>query len=115
LRGRKGKTIGRARPGNEADMRLRELEPDQIELTVSLSQAKKLYLALFRQLHKKGASAFEDFDEDDMLLTLQTYLQRRAREAGVDGTIHAQWDAFLGVVDAPSCEERFSRRQAGNP
>lgn len=96
-------------------MRLRELQPDQIELALSLSQVKKLYLALFRQLHEKGASAFEEFDEDDMLLTLQSYLQRRAREAGVDGTIHSEWDAFLGVVDAPSCEQRFSRRQTEQP
>lgn len=92
-------------------MLLREKAGDQIDLTVSLSQLKKLYLALFRQLHRSGPDAFDAFDEDDMLMTLQSYLQRRARESGVDCTDHAQWDAFLGVEDAPSCAARFAQRR----
>ncbi|MGE0480547.1 MAG: hypothetical protein AB7Q17_08755 [Phycisphaerae bacterium] len=92
-------------------MLLREQSDDQVELRVSLSQLKKIYLALFRQLHQSTPANFDDFDEDDMLSTVQNYLQRRAAVAGVDGTDHAQWDAFLGVVDAPSCEQRMSRRR----
>lgn len=89
-------------------MFLKQHEPDAIELRLSLSQIKKLYVALFHQLHRDGAAALDDLDEDDMLLTLQTYLQRRAREAEVDGTIHSEWERFLGIVDAPSCAMRFA-------
>ncbi len=92
-------------------MLLKHLDSDRIDLTVSLSQLKKLYLALFRQLHAGGPGAFEEFDEDDMLLTLQQYLQRRAREEGVDIADHSAWDTFLGVKEAPSCEARFAGRR----
>lgn len=92
-------------------MLLREKSAQQIDLTCSLAQVKKLYLALFRQLHAGGAGAMAAFDDDDdMLLTLQTYLQRRAKQQDVDCTDHAQWDAFLGVDDAPPCEVRFANR-----
>ncbi len=91
-------------------MLLREKAPDQIELTLSLSQLKKLYVALFKQLHSAGMAALDDIDEDDMLLTLQTYIQRRASQAGVDGTIHSDWERFLGIIDAPSCDARFRDR-----
>lgn len=93
-------------------MLLRETDADAVQLTVSLSQLKKLYLALFRQLHSASLEDFDALDEDDMLLTLQTFLQGKASQAGVDATIHSEWDRFLGVVDAPSCETRFARRAA---
>ena len=93
-------------------MYLRQKEADLIELGLSLSQMKKLYVALFRRLHDGGLN-IDDIDEDDMLLTIQTYLQRRAREAGVDCTNHALWEAFLDINDAPSCEARFSDRASG--
>lgn len=93
-------------------MVLREKEPNLIDLGVSLSQLKKLYVALFRQLHAGGALNIDELDEDDMLLTLQTYLQRRARGAGVDCTNHALWEAFLDIKDAPSCEQRFANRSS---
>lgn len=92
-------------------MMLRQKDPEQIDLSVSLSQLKKLYVALFRQLHDSGPAGMDDLDEDDMLMTLQTYLQRRAREAGVDATIHSQWEAFLGMSGQPTCEQRFADRQ----
>jgi hypothetical protein len=90
-------------------MLLREHGRDAIELQVTLSQLKKVYVGLFRQLHHCSAVDFDALDEDDMLLTLQTYLQRRAGESGVDCTNHSAWDAFLGV-EAPSCEVRFADR-----
>ena len=93
-------------------MFLKQRDGQTVELVLSLSQLKKIYLALFRQLHAGGAEAFDALDEDDMLMTLQTYLQKRALEAGVDATNHAAWDAFLGVADAPSCEVRFAKRNA---
>lgn len=93
-------------------MLLKEHSSDSVELRVSLSQLRKLYLALFRQLHGRGLAAIDELDEDDMLLTLQMYLQRKAREAGVDCTDHSAWDAFLGVEDAPSCADRFRDRAA---
>lgn len=93
-------------------MLLRQTDRDTVELSLSLSQLKKLYVALFRQLHNAGPAGFDDLDEDDMLLTLQTYLQRRAAEQGVDCTIHRDWEAFLGISEAPSCEQRFASRNA---
>lgn len=92
-------------------MLLKQKNGETIELNVSLSQLKKIYIALFRQLHGASAADFDALDEDDMLLTLQTYLQRIAGEQGVDGTIHSEWEAFLGNHDAPSCEERFANRR----
>ena len=92
-------------------MLLKQKNDETIELNVSLSQLKKIYVALFRQLHGTSAADFDALDEDDMLLTLQTYLQRTAGEQGVDGTIHSQWEALLGIDDAPSCEDRFAQRQ----
>ncbi len=91
-------------------MRLKQAGDDSIELRLSLSQVKKIYLALFRQLHKAGADGFDALDEDDMLLTLQTYLQNQARQAGVDATNHAEWDAFLGACDGPDCPRRRTGR-----
>ncbi|MFO0837028.1 MAG: hypothetical protein U1D55_00755 [Phycisphaerae bacterium] len=91
-------------------MRLQERGSDEIQLSASLSQIKKLYLALFRQLHASSLRDFDALDEDDMLLTLQSYLQRRAAQAGVDCTNHAAWDAFLGNDDAPGCERRLADR-----
>ncbi len=93
-------------------MFLREDEDETIVLRLSLSQVKKIYLALFRQLHASNLGDFDALDEDDMLLTLQSYLQRRAAQAGVDGTDHRQWDAFLGVPQASTCEQRFSNRKS---
>lgn len=93
-------------------MLLKQRDGSHVELLLSLSQLKKLYLALFRQLHAAGPEAFEEFDEDDMLLTLQTYLQQRATAEGVDVTNHADWERFLGVLDAPSCEQRFANRRS---
>lgn len=91
-------------------MFLREIPGQPVELGVSVAQLKKIYLALFRQLHDSSFHDFDELDEDDMLLTIQTYLQRKAREQGVDCTDHAAWEAYLGVKDAPSCEQRFSNR-----
>jgi hypothetical protein len=90
-------------------MLLRERDPGSIELQVSLSQLKKLYVSLFRRLHDGGAAAMlDDMDEDDMLLTLQTYLQRRAAQAGVDATIHSEWEKFLGIHGAAGCATRHA-------
>jgi hypothetical protein len=90
-------------------MFLREIPGQPIELGMSLEQLKKIYLALFHRLHS-DFSAIDELDADDMLLTIQTFLQRKAREAGVDCTNHADWEAFLGVRAAPSCAERFAGR-----
>lgn len=92
-------------------MLIREKDAESIELHVSLNQVKKLYTALFRRLHDASPADFDELDEDDMLTTLQTYLQRRAAAAGFDGTNHAEWEAFLEMKDMPSCEERFRDRR----
>ena len=92
-------------------MLLKQKDDETIELNVSLSQLKKIHVALFPQLHEASTSDFDALDEDDMLLTLQTYRQRKAGEQGVDGTSHSEWEAVLGNSDALSCEERFAERQ----
>lgn len=91
-------------------MFLRGHASGEVELRVSLAQLKTLYLSLFRQLHSAGPEAFDALDEDDMLLTLQQYLQQQAKAAGVDCTDHAAWEAFLGVNEAPSCAARLGQR-----
>lgn len=84
-------------------MLLREREDGMVDLVVSLSQLKTIYGSLFRQLHGSSAEAIEALDEDDMLLTLQSYLQKRARQDGVDATQHAEWAEFLGFENGPKC------------
>lgn len=93
-------------------MLIREKGDQTVELHVSLNQMKTLYVALFRRLHDLSTVEFDELDEDDMLTTLQLYLQRRAAAAGVDCTNHAAWETFLGVKDAPSCEDRFADRKS---
>jgi hypothetical protein len=83
-------------------MLLRERDAEAVELRLSLRQLKRIYVAMFRQLHESDAAGFDALDEDDMLMTIQTYLQRRAAQAGVDATIHADWEEFLGIPDASS-------------
>ena len=95
-------------------MYLRGKSGESIELGLSLSQLKKIYIALFNRLHDSRFSAIDELDEDDMLLTIQTYLQREARQAGVDCTDHSAWEAFLGIQDAPTCEQRFADRTRGS-
>lgn len=91
-------------------MYLRSKDDDVIELGLSLEQLKKIYIALFNRLHDSRFSAIDELDEDDMLLTIQTCLQRAARKAGVDCTDHSAWEQFLGIQDAPSCAQRFAGR-----
>lgn len=87
-------------------MYLRDREDRQVELICSLDAVKAIYGALFRELSRQSRSLeFDDFDDQDVLLTLQTYLQRKAREAGFDATIHSEWERFLGIDDA-SCPTR---------
>lgn len=86
-------------------MLLRAKDEDRVQLDVSLSQLKKLYIALFRQLRAAGLDGLDDVDEDDMLLTLQTYLQKRAAAQGVDCTNHTLWEEFLGLGPR-YCEDR---------
>lgn len=87
-------------------MLLRPKDENRVQLDLSLSQLKKLYVALFRQIRAAGPTGFDEVDEDDMLLTMQTYLQKRARELGVDCTNHSLWEEFLGVGgDRPCCDD----------
>lgn len=95
-------------------MYLREKDAETTELGLSLSQLKKIYVALFNRLHDSRFSAIDELDEDDMLLTIQTYLQREARKAGIDCTNHSDWEAFLGIQDAPTCAQRFADRVQGS-
>jgi hypothetical protein len=89
----------------EDPMTLTEKDRNRVELDLSLAQAKRVYVALFCRIQTGGCTALEEMD-DDLLLELQTYLQRRAAEQGVDCTIHADWEAFLGITHPQSCPRR---------
>ena len=55
-----------------------------------LTDLKRIY----RTLHGHLQEDFELMDSE-LLHDLQTWLQARAREAGVDVSVHAQWAAWL--------------------
>lgn len=81
---------------------------EQVTLTLSVDQLKRVYVALFCRLQTGGCNAFEELDHDDLLLDLQRYLQRVAADEGVDCTDHAAWEAFLGITHPRSCPRRTS-------
>lgn len=91
-------------------MLLKEKTAETIELSLSPDQLKKIYVALFRQLRDSHLADVDELDEDGMLLTMQQYLQQRARQAGVDCTVHSEWEAFLGVDRGRGCEQRRADR-----
>jgi hypothetical protein len=65
---------------------------------------------VYRTLHAHLMEHAELMDSE-LFLALQTTLQGRAREEGVDLTDHAAWDRWLGNEPTP-CDERMkSRRQ----
>ncbi len=63
-----------------------------------LSELKLIY----RTLHARLQEDFELMDSA-LLLDLQTHLQTRAGEAGVDVSVHAQWAAWLNDGKPVSC------------
>ncbi len=83
-------------------MELRESSAGQIELRLSPEQLKRLYVALFCKLQTGGCTAFDEL-EDDLLLQMQSYLQRYAAAQGVDCTAHEQWERFLGITHPQHC------------
>jgi hypothetical protein len=89
-------------------MHVRPTEEGQVELSVSLDQLKRVYTALFCRLQTGGCTSFDDLEKDDMLLTIQGFLQREAAAQGVDCTVHEDWEAFLGITHPPSCPRRGS-------
>lgn len=83
------------------------LEKDgRVEISCTLEEVKEIYRGMFHALRSGGPDAF---DEGDILMDLQLFLQRKAREAGVDATIHTDWERFLGYDRPVSCEERYAR------
>jgi hypothetical protein len=74
--------------------------------TFDLGELKLVY----RTLHAHLMEHIE-LMETDFLTLLQSWLQYRAGQEGVDVADHAQWDAWLGGVHV-SCEERMKGRRA---
>ena len=66
---------------------------NDIHLRCSVEELKEIYRALFQALR---SSEQDQFDESDLLMDLQLFLQRMAREDGIDATIHMEWEKFLG-------------------
>jgi len=77
-----------------------------LHLEASDDDAKLVY----RVLHAHLRDHLELMD-NELFAALQQALQARARQAGVDVTDHAAWDAWLGNLDAPPCEERLTGRE----
>ena len=108
-------------------MLLREQERDRIQLDLSLSQLKKIYVALFHRLHNArggmSAAAFEEFDEDDMLLITLEFANNRfatlqygsafrwadhfVKIQGTKGAILIDLQDVKVVLKTPEGEERF--------
>ncbi len=86
-------------------MKIRE-EGGQLAIRCNLDEVKELYRALFHALRSHGP---EEFDDQDILLTLQLFLQRKAGEQGVDVSIHQDWERFLGYKHVEACEDRYTR------
>ncbi len=63
-----------------------------------LTDLKRIY----RTLHGQLQQDFELMDSE-LLQDLQTWLQSRASDAGVDVSVHAQWAAWLNDGKPVSC------------
>jgi hypothetical protein len=86
-----------------------ELRGEAVVAAHSVEDLKLVYRVLHRHL-----SQHPELMETHFLTELQNFLHARARADGVDTAHHGAWDAWLGNDDAPSCETRFSRRNAEN-
>ena len=64
-----------------------------------LTDLKRVYRTLHRQLQ-------EDFElmDSELLHDLQTWLQSRASDGGVDVSVHAQWAAWLNDDKPVDCK-----------
>jgi hypothetical protein len=83
------------------------MSDDVARFDLSVDEMKLVY----RVLHAHLAEHLE-LMESDFFSALQSALQTRAKAGGVDVTDHAAWDAWLGNVDAATCEERVRARRA---
>lgn len=78
----------------------------KVALDASVEDVKLVY----RVLHSVLAQNLELMD-CELFERMQRALQERAKAEGVDVSDHAQWDAWLGNVDAPPCSERMKGRR----
>jgi hypothetical protein len=69
-----------------------------------LAELKLIYRVLHRHLAQHVELLDARFFDD-----LQRYLQRKARDEGVDVTDHGAWDAWLGNQPV-SCASRVEKR-----
>ncbi|MBA5867324.1 MAG: hypothetical protein GDA67_11600 [Nitrospira sp. CR1.3] len=82
-----------------------ELEDGRIAAMWDLAQLKSLYRSLLTGLRAEPGG---DLDESDCLMELQVFLQREAKDEGVDVTHHAVWEAWLGNRDPVPCQQRYA-------
>ena len=64
---------------------------------------------IFRVLHANLAKELELMDAE-VFAEMQRQLHRAAKDDGVDVTDHEAWDAWLGLDDGLSCEQRLGGR-----
>lgn len=83
-----------------------QVKGDALSFDASLEDMKLVY----RTLHRYLADHLELMD-CTFFEELQTALQRRAQEQGVDVGHHGAWDLWLGNTDATPCEERVKKRR----
>ena len=82
---------------------------DRADAVIAALDFEELKL-VYRVLHQH-LGEHPDLMDTDFLIELQNYLQRRAIQAGVDISDHSKWDAWIGHVNATSCDVRNSRRR----
>jgi hypothetical protein len=70
-----------------------------------IEDLKWIYRALFATLRPDPSTGM---DESDLLIDIQTVLQREAVRAGVDVSDHSQWERFLGTAAPVPCEQRYA-------
>ncbi|MED5578972.1 MAG: hypothetical protein VX794_02965 [Nitrospinota bacterium] len=82
------------------------IQENKISMLASLDEMKLVY----RVLHKHITENLELMDST-FLENLQSSLQEKAQEEGIDIGHHMAWDQWLGNESPISCEERVKKRK----
>tara|TARA_Y100000588_G_scaffold977_1_gene1307 strand:+ start:2820 stop:3086 length:267 start_codon:yes stop_codon:yes gene_type:complete len=82
------------------------IEKNKILMSANLEDMKLVY----RVLHKHITENLELMDSM-FLENLQSALQEKAQEEGIDIGHHSSWDLWLGNESPVPCEERIKKRK----
>lgn len=82
------------------------IEKNMISMSANLDEMKLVY----RVLHKHLTENL-DLMDSIFLENLQSALQEKAQQQGVDIGHHSAWDLWLGNESPVPCEERIKKRK----